>query len=119
MNTVLASRARSPSLHLLSWCSWVPAFAGMTILIRAGLPRIAQRRRDRVDRELDPLGDPGIALPGAVALEQFDLEQVQRLDIGQAQADRFVERRIALEQIGLAGHGEQAVVGPLPFVADP
>ena len=35
----------------------------------------------------------GSALAGAVALQQFDLEQVQRLDIGQAQADRGVERR--------------------------
>src|SRR3546814_9734918 len=45
---------------------------------------------------------------------QFDLEQVQRLDIGQAQADRRVELRIPLQQARLAGGGEQAVMGHVP-----
>ena len=38
-----------------------------------------------------PSRDARVGLAGAVALEQLDLEQVQRLDIGQAQADRGVE----------------------------
>lgn len=43
---------------------------------------VAQRGRDRVDRQFDAFLDPGIILAGAIALEQFDLQQVQRLDVG-------------------------------------
>ena len=42
-----------------------------------------------------PSRDPRIVLAGAVALQQLDLQQVERLDIGQAQPDRGVERRVA------------------------
>lgn len=46
------------------------------------LPAIAQRRCDRVDRQFDAFLDARIILARPVALEQFDLEQVERLDIG-------------------------------------
>jgi hypothetical protein len=67
---------------------------------------------------MDALADARVRLAGAVALQQFDLEQVQGLDIGQAQADRGVERRLPLEQARLAGDREQGIVRALPLVAD-
>src|SRR5690606_20433351 len=80
------------------------------------LPAIPQRRRDRVDRQLDALVDARVGLARAVALHQLDLGQVERLDIGQAQPDRRFERRILLQQPRLAGDPQQAVVRALPAV---
>jgi hypothetical protein len=37
-----------------------------------------------------------------VALEELDLEEIERLDIREAQADRGVERQLLLEQLRLS-----------------
>src|SRR3954451_19986128 len=82
------------------------------------LSAVAQRRGDRVDRELNPLANPRVVLAGAVPFQQLDLEQIQRLDVGQAQADRGLERRMLFEQPRLLRDPEQRVVGQGPGVAN-
>src|SRR3546814_19367263 len=64
------------------------------------------------------LADPRIVLARAVALHQLDLEQIERLDIGQAQPDRGVEARMLFEQPRLAGDLKQPVMRRPPAVAD-
>ena len=50
-----------------------------------------------IDRS-SPLADARIVLAGAVALHQLDLQEVERLDIGQPQPDRGVEGGMLFEQ---------------------
>ena len=47
------------------------------------LSAVAQRRCNGVDRQLNALTDPFVGFACAVAFHEFDLEQVERLDIGQ------------------------------------
>jgi hypothetical protein len=68
----------------------------------ASLPAIAQRGCDGVNRQLNALTNAFVGFTGAVAFHEFDLEQVERLDIGQAQADGIVQRRVGLKQVALA-----------------
>src|SRR6185437_11703310 len=95
--------------HLL----YPPAYAGVLS------PRIAERRRDRVDGQVDSVAKLLAALAGTNPLQQLDLKQVQGLDVGEPQEDRILERRIALQQPALAGHLQEAIVAALPFLADP
>ena len=46
-----------------------------------------------------PCHHVGIFVAGAVAAQQLDLHVVQRIDVGEAAADRAGEQRIALEQL--------------------
>src|SRR5262245_58460080 len=75
---------------------------------------VSQGRRHRIDRKLDAFAHASILLAGAMPLEQLHLQQIERLDVRQAQPDRFVELRLFLEQPRLAGDGEERVVGRLP-----
>ena len=56
---------------------------------RRRLSAVPQPRRDAVDRHADPRGDDLVGVAGPAAAEQVDLQQVQGVDIGQAQADGF------------------------------
>ncbi len=52
-------------------------------------------------------------LGGALAAEEFDLDQRHGVDVGVAQADGALEDRVGLEQRGLAGDGEDHAAGAL------
>ena len=73
------------------------------------LPAITQRSGDGVDGKLNALSDPRVSFACAVAFHQFDLEQVERLYIGQAKPDRVVQRGAGLKQMALPGRVKQAV----------
>ena len=60
--------------------------------------RVAKGGRDRVDRQMDAFVDPYILLPGAIAFQKLDLQEIQRFDVGEAQADRSIQPRIIFEQ---------------------
>lgn len=62
-----------------------------------GLAGIAERGRDGVDGQLYPVPNAGVGLASAMPLEQFDLQMVERLDVGQAQPDRGVESGVVLQ----------------------
>jgi hypothetical protein len=46
---------------------------------------------------------------GAVAAQQLDLHVVERVEVGEAVADRALEQRVGVEQFGLAGDLQQRV----------
>ena len=56
--------------------------------------------------------------PGAVALEQLDLQVVQRIEVREAVADRARERRIGFEEADAAGDREERPHGGIELGAD-
>jgi hypothetical protein len=52
--------------------------------------RIAQPRRNPIDRNVNPGLHPLVALPCAPAADQLDLQVVQGVDVGEAVANRLV-----------------------------
>ena len=56
--------------------------------------------------------------PARWRLSNSTCKQIQRLDIGQAQPDGGIQRRMLLQQARLPGDGQQAFVRGLPGVAD-
>ena len=71
------------------------------------LAAVAQTGSNAVDREMDALHDPLVGSPGAMALEQLDLNMIERVDIRKAVAYRAREQGILLEQRLLLGDGQQ------------
>ncbi len=61
---------------------------------------------------------PFVLAAGPPAPDQLDLQQMQRVDVGEAMADRTCQCRIAGEAILFAGDQRQHVHRALPFVAD-
>ena len=51
------------------------------------LPAIPQPRRDAVDRHVNTALDALVAFAGAVALQEFDLQVIERVHVGEAGAD--------------------------------
>ena len=64
-----------------------------------------------MDRPPHPL----VAFSAAVALQQFDLQVVERVEVGEAVADRALEHGVAVEQFGLAHDRQQRVDRGLPL----
>ena len=64
---------------------------------QSGSTAVPKARRDPVDGQKDAFAHAGIGVAGAAATDQLDLDVVERLDIGHAQADEAV-------QLGI-GHG--------------
>ena len=91
-------------------------------LCRPASPRIAQPRRHPVDRDVDAAPHALVRrLAGrlrAVTAHQFDLQVVQRVEVGQAVLERARERGVRREAPGLAGDQRQHVAGALPLGAD-
>jgi len=52
------------------------------------LPAVAQTGCKAIDRQVNPGDDILIRVAGAIALEQLDLHVVERIEIGEAVADR-------------------------------
>src|SRR5439155_11973664 len=73
------------------------------------LPAVAQTRGEAVDGQMDPGHDILIRVAGAIALQQLDLHVIERIQIGEAVADRARQQRIALEQALLVHDREQRV----------
>jgi hypothetical protein len=61
------------------------------------LPAIPQSGGNPVDGEMDALDNPFVGVAGAIALEQFQLHVVERIDVGEPVADYTRERGIALQ----------------------
>ena len=53
-----------------------------------------------------------------MAAEEFDLEVVERLDIGQPHPDGMLQDGLAVEQTGLSGEGQHDIASPVPFIPD-
>jgi hypothetical protein len=79
------------------------------------LTAVAQPGSDAVDRQMDAAGDPLVGFAGAVALEQLDLQVVQRVHVGRAQLQRTLEHRIVGEEIVLFEDGQQVLFGSAPI----
>src|SRR5258705_7245175 len=90
------------------------ASTNSSVSVDTELAAVAQGRGDGVDRQMNALPDPRIVLTGAVTLEQFHLQQIQRFDVGQPQPDGRIQGRILFEQVRLSGDGEQALLGREP-----
>src|SRR5690606_23125900 len=86
---------------------------------------VAQPRRDSVDGEVDGAAYARIGLAMAVALrgaptaDQFDLQVVQRVDVGKALAQRgqqhgVVGQQVALRQQPQHGYGARVFGADLP-----
>ena len=74
------------------------------------LPAVAQAGGDAVDGEVDALRRrPSSAVAAAVALQQLDLHVVERIEVGEAVADRAREQRVALQQRLLLHDREQGI----------
>src|SRR5262249_30114493 len=86
---------------------------------RCGLPAVAQAGRDAVDAEVDAFHRSRVAFAGAVALDQLDLNVMQRVDVGEAVADRAGEQRICFQQGFLPGDRQQDLDRIVPFGAQP
>ena len=69
---------------------------GCDLRLLPPLSAVPQSGRNPVDRQLDPAQDLLVGILGAMELEQFDLNMVQRVEIGETVADRAFEQRIAL-----------------------
>src|SRR5580698_1767285 len=70
------------------------------------LTAVAQCGRDGVDRQLQTFTHARVVLARPMALEQLDLQPVERLDIGQTQAHRRVKRGMFFQQSRLRGYRE-------------
>ena len=56
--------------------------------------RIAQPRRDPVDRQMNPAVHARVGVARAVPLDQLDLQVVQRIEVGEAVLDRARQQRV-------------------------
>src|SRR5476649_1673980 len=81
-------------------------------------PAIAERGGDGVDRQLDSFAHSRIVLARAMPLQELDLQQIQWIDVGQAQAYRCIQYWVLLEKARLLRDAEEAVVSGRPRVAD-
>jgi phosphatidylserine/phosphatidylglycerophosphate/cardiolipin synthase-like enzyme len=79
---------------------------------------VAQSRGDAVDGQVDAALHALVGLAGAVAAQQLDLDVVQRIEVGEAVADRALQQRIEVEQFLLAGDRQQRGDRGLPFGLD-
>src|SRR5215211_3218093 len=79
---------------------------------------VPQSRGDAVDGEMDGLDDPLVGVAGAVALQQFELHVIERIDIGKTIAKGTGERRVALQQRILLEDRQQRLPRALILVAD-
>ena len=57
---------------------------------------MAQPRRDAVAGQVDAALHAFVGFARAVAAQQFDLAVVQRIDVGEAIADRAFQQRVAV-----------------------
>src|SRR5262245_27891130 len=83
------------------------------------LPTIPQTRRNSVDGEMDALNNALIRLAVPIALEQFELHVIERIDIREPVADRAGERRVALEQALLLEDRQERLDRILPLGPQP
>jgi hypothetical protein len=67
--------------------------------MRPILTAVAQPGSDAVDRQVDAAGHPLVGFAGAVALEQLDLQVVERVHVGRAQLQRALEHRVVGEEV--------------------
>jgi hypothetical protein len=86
---------------------------------RTRLSAVAQTRGDTVDRQVNPGNDVVIRVTGAVTFQELDLHVVERVEIGEAVADRARQERVAFEQALLADDRQQCVDDAPPFRPQP
>jgi len=75
--------------------------------VRKPSAAVTQCRGHGVDGQLDAFPDPRVGFAGSVTLQQLNLQQIQWLDIGQAQPDGSIQRRMLRQQARLARDIEQ------------
>ncbi len=80
--------------------------------------RIPQPRCNPVDADVDAALYPFVGQASAVAADQLDLQVVQWVDVGEAVADRPVERRVAGQAVFLACDLRERVGRAVPFGFD-
>src|SRR5258708_22829251 len=79
-------------------------------------PAIPQPRRNPVDRDLDAAQHLFVGILRAMLLQELHLHVVQRIVIGEADADRALQQRVALQQALLHPDAQQWVDRGLPFL---
>ena len=67
---------------------------------------------------MDAVADARVVALLAVAAQQLDLHVVERVEVGEAVADRALEQRVAVEQFALAGDRPQRLDAGLVLGAD-
>src|SRR5713226_3427319 len=56
-----------------------------------------------------------VVLPRPAAAQQIQLQQVERIDIRQAEVNGFTQSGMVLEQLALAGQRKHRIAGEVPF----
>src|SRR3954471_246615 len=82
-------------------------------------PGVAQACRQPVDGEVDPALHALLGPAGAVTLQELELQVVQRVEVGEAIADRAREARVGCEKRLLARDLEERCHRRIEFAADP
>ena len=105
MSSLLAAREKLPwaatsrKVLMRSRLSMSVAYCAATrdFRLQRGQPVLRKPGRDAVDRDVDAALQPLVVLlPGAPAAHQLDLQVVQRIDVGEAVADRALHARRCL-----------------------
>src|SRR5713101_6945611 len=76
---------------------------------RAALAAVAQSGGDAVDGEVDGPQRALVGVPRPVAAQERELDVVQRVQVGEAVADRAGERRVVGEELARARDREEPV----------
>ena len=82
------------------------------------LTGIPQARSNPVDGNMDTAPHALVALAGAVAAYQFDLEVVQRVDVGEAVVDGALQAGVGGQALFVASDQGEGVGGAMPFLLD-
>ena len=77
----------SPVLRLAEWSGDRSAVLSAARRQPLESPAIPQPRRNTVDRHVNAALDALVAFAGAVALQEFDLQVIERVHVGEAGAD--------------------------------
>src|ERR1700744_937040 len=73
------------------------------VMVGPGLATVPETGGDAFDRQVDALADHLVGLAGAVAAQKLHLQEIERVDVGQTQADRLRQLRGGFQEDGLAG----------------
>jgi hypothetical protein len=67
---------------------------------------------------VDPALDAFIRDSCAVPLDEFDLQVIQRVDVGQSMPQRLLQSGVVFQQLLLSGDRQQVPRRPFPLAAD-
>src|SRR2546426_4422601 len=107
-----ASAAGKSSTHQVSWLA-----SGGIVRVRSSAT-VPQRGRDAVDGEMDRAHRALVFLARAVAAQELHLHVVQRIEVGEAVADRARERGVVRQKLACPGDGEELLPRRVPLRFD-